>query len=369
MNYKVIILTAILSVIVLFGGCSSTITIGLHTLPDGSIRQMYTVSLDRAELSTLYTDEEISTIFNVTHAYLERYVENVESEAEQCAQENGYSTINPHCIGGVEYNTDELTITAVVLFSSAQFYNLYNEYVSGETPSDDQESSTTVEEGLFYDKNIYLSTKNPVADENSILSVYNSIESALAGQNISFNFDIKQLNLAYDYAILYTDAQVARIRSNADREYVQTETNTLTGLTYQMKHFVWNYDADGDNNISLYSYSIHSVSWYITALILVVIFGAVIYIVYIIKKRKSVAVSKQTTDMGEIVDAKKVDEFVGNNVESSANQADFDSNMSKIETDSNINNANIGNGADLDSVSKDTNAKPVDANSEKPKDD
>ena len=289
MNYKIILLTAIMSIIVLFGGCSSAITVGLHTLPDGSIRQMYTISLDRTEMSRHYTDEEINTIFEVSKNYVSNYIARVEALADQCATDNGYQ--GNHCISNTESNAENLTITGIIMYSSATFYNLFNATLAGQTPPSEEEgqeneSAITVEEGLFYDKNILMTGTNPIADEDSILTVYNAIEQALSNQGIEFTFDINQLNLAYDYAVLYTDAQVARIRSDADQEYIQTETNLATGATYQMKHFVWYYDADGDNTITLFSYSIHSVAWYVTALIIVVIFGVVLYIVYLIKKSK-----------------------------------------------------------------------------------
>ena len=290
MKFKLLVISLITIVVVMFGGCSSGVVVGMSALPDGTIRRSYTIDLDYNELSQKYTDTEIETIFNISKQYIENYLNNVVEKAKECALANGYvwTPDVTQCITKCEADNKELNIVATIMYSSATFYKLFNEYVSGGSGSgedSEQEQETQIIEGLFYDKIIFMQTTNPVADDQTIQKIYTDIESELNAQGINFEFDLSQINLAYDYAMPYTDAQVNRVRSDADEEYVVTEVNTTTGNSYNMKHFVWQYNADGDNTITLYRYSVNSVAWYITALILVVLFGAIITIVYYVKKK------------------------------------------------------------------------------------
>ena len=290
MNYKIFVLAVVSTIIFLFTGCSSSIAVGLSALPDGSIRQQYVINLNQNELKEHYTTDEIQTIFLVTKSCVDTYLSNFEKRATECARLNGYLIMPFSTENKIDNN--ELTIQATIYYANSAFYKLLNEYLSGGSTEEGEGSeeentteTTNVEEGLFYDKIILMQQINPVADDESIQTIYTTIESELDKQGIDFKFNISQINLSYDYAIPYTDAQVNRIRSDADEEYVVTEVNTVTGASYNMKHYVWQYDVDGDNTITLYRYKVNSVMWYILALCLVAVFAVALLVGYYVKKR------------------------------------------------------------------------------------
>lgn len=290
MNYKIFVLAVVSTIIFLFSGCSSSISVGLSALPDGSIRQQYVISLNQNELEEHYTTDEIQTIFEVTKNCVNTYLTNFEKKATEYAILNGYLIMPFSTENKIDNN--ELIIVATICYSNSAFYKLFNEYLSGGSTEEGEESeeenttdTTNVEEGLFYDKIILMQKNNPVADDETIQTIYTTIESELNKQGIDFKFNISQINLSYDYAIPYTDAQVNRIRSDADEEYIVTEVNTVTGASYNMKHFVWQYDVDGDNTITLYRYKVNSVMWYVLALCLVAVFAVVLLVGYYVKKK------------------------------------------------------------------------------------
>ena len=202
MKFKLLVISLITIVVVMFGGCSSGVVVGMSALPDGTIRQSYTIDLDYNELSQKYTDTEIETIFNISKQYIENYLKNVDLKAKECALANGYTGV--HCITKCEADNKELNIVATIMYSSATFYKLFNEYVSGSTGSgedSEEEQENQVIEGLFYDKIIFMQATNPVADDQTIQKIYTDIESELNTQGINFEFDLSQINLAYDYAM------------------------------------------------------------------------------------------------------------------------------------------------------------------------
>ena len=283
MNYKVLLFLSIISVIVLFSGCSTNITVGSHLLPNGTYRQTYVVNLDKQELATKYSNDEIVKIANVTLAYITNYCAKMDDKAKEFEIMNGYS--GEHCVHKVTSSETEsvITINSYILYSSVNFYNNLQEYINGGASEEENESKTEVKEGLFYDKIIFTKTTNPVADENSILTVYNQIETHLLNQGIEYKFDLNDINLCYDYAVPNDYAKVNRMRSNANKEYVQQE-ETQTDA-YQMKHFVWQYQPDGDNEVVIYRYAMNNYVWYITALILVVIFGVILWITHLLIKK------------------------------------------------------------------------------------
>lgn len=310
MNYKFSFLIMTVCVMCLFGGCSSTVSVGSHILPNGIYRQVVEVNLDKKELAQKYNDEEIAKIAEVSQNYVDSYLRGICTLARNYASLNGYLEPEKHCKYEVSLvpSKNDIDIKGIILFSSVQFYNAFNESLGSGEGNDKTDEEETVEKGLFYNKTILLNSQNPVADEDGILQVYNQIEAELASEGIEFKFSPSDANLSYDYAVPYTYYQASRIRSNADKEYMQVEVSGDT--SYNMMHFVWNYEQGGDNTIKMFVYQINSIAWYVTALILVVIFGIVIYLIYLFKKmRKSKqAVRVANTDGGErtiIVDTEK----------------------------------------------------------------
>ena len=284
MNIKLMLVLSILSIIVLFSGCSSNITVGSHLLPDGTYRQTYVVNLDKKELATKYTNEEIAKIANVTLAYITNYCAKVDDDAKIFEIKNNYS--GEHCVHKVTSSESEnlITINSYILYSSLKFYNNFQKYLNNNISQDDsEESKTEIKKGLFYDKIIFTRTTNPLADKNSIMKVYDKIEIYLLSQGVDFKFDLKDINLCYDYAVPNDYAKVNRMRSNANKEYIQQE-ETQDGA-YQMKHFVWKYQPNSDNEIVIYRYAINNYVWYISALILVVIFAVILWITHLLVRK------------------------------------------------------------------------------------
>lgn len=289
MNYKIIFLSTIMFIIILFSGCSSNVSVGLNVMPDGSVVQSYSVNFDKQELSQLYSDEEIDTIYEVTKTYINDYLKTTLLSVKEFAFENGYNEIswalNPPVKCELSESKDTLQIKGNIIFIDVNFYRSYNKYLSGDEGTDTETTSNTTIEGLFYDKIIFMESTNPVANSDTLNSVYTQIQQRLSIKGIDFTFDVNDATVYYDYAVPYSDAQVNRIKSNADKEYLTSETNANNGDSYIMKHFVWKYNSDGDNTITLYGYKINSVAWYLTALIMVVIFGLILLVIYFTKKK------------------------------------------------------------------------------------
>lgn len=280
----------------IFGGCSSAVSVGMSVLPDGTIRQSFSVVLDAKELSQKYSAEDVEKIYSTVYEYLDDYKKRVNSLASSYMLEKGMinrypwkSSISPSENGGM---TPSGQITCYVLFYSSYFYEEYLNYIgSGSTDDDEADAEPKTSKGWLFDTIIFQDTTLPIADLAEIERVYNEIKTELSAQGVELNEDVKLANLAYDYAVPYSYAQVNRIKSNADREYTQNEKQLNEDGTvaseYSMKHFVWNYDPDGENRLVLYRYRIHSVAWYILALALVVVFGAIMILCNFIAKKRN----------------------------------------------------------------------------------
>ncbi len=300
MKSKYMFFVALMFVACIFGGCSSAVSVGMSILPDGTIRQTFSVVLDANELSQKYTTDEIEKIYNTAYKYLDDYKNRVVSLAKKYSAEKGMgeyripwkAEISPSKNNGM---TQSGQITCYVQFYNSFFYDEYLEYIgsssssgSSEDTSIDEESST--KKGWLFDTIIFQDTTLPVADLEKIQSVYDEIKTSLSSQGVALSDDVRLVNLSYDYAVPYTYAQVNRIRSNADKEYVQSEqqlnTDGSVASEYNMKHYVWNYNPDGENRLVLYRYRIHAVAWYLLALALVGVFGIIMLICHLITKKK-----------------------------------------------------------------------------------
>lgn len=299
MKGRYILFAALMFVVCIFGGCSSAVSVGMSVLPDGTIRQTFSVVLDAKELSQKYDADDVEKIYSTVYEYLDNYKTRVNALASSYMAEKGMvnrypwkSSISPSENGGM---TPSGQITCYVLFYSSYFYDEYLNYIGsgsgGESGDDDADAEPTTKKGWLFDTIIYQDTTLPIADLEQIQSVYDQIKTSLSAQGVELNEDVKLANLSYDYAVPYSYAQVNRIKSNADREYTQSEkqlnADGSVASEYSMKHFVWNYDPDGENRLVLYRYRIHSVAWYILALVLVVVFGAIMILCNFISKKKN----------------------------------------------------------------------------------
>lgn len=290
-------------VVFAFCGCSSAVTVGMSVLPDGTIRQSFSVTLDAKELSAKYDNDEIQAIYSVAYDYLNAYQATVNARAleyiEEYSMQGRYpwkAWIEPSTNEGM---TTTSKITCYVLFYSSYFYEEYVRFVGGEDADDEGEeddTEATIQKGLFYDTIIYQETTLPIADLEQIQSVYNSISAELLARGVELTDGVNLASIYYDYAVPQTYAQVNRLRANCDREYTQIETQVLmdgSSFSYNMKHFVWQYEPDGENRVVLYRYRVNAVAWYVSALVLVVIFGLVLLVAHKIiscrNKRKAQA--------------------------------------------------------------------------------
>lgn len=278
-------------IVCIFTGCNSAVTVGFGVLPDGSIRQVYQVVLDENELKLKYSGENIEKIYTTTYDYLNKLKESANLRAEQYMTEKGMSSHYPWRAGiePAENNgvTSNGTIACVIQFYSEYFYKEYIKFIGG-TVSDEGESEVTTKKGFFYDTIIYQDTELPVADIVEIQSVYDEIKNELLAKGVVFNEDLTKANIYYDYVVPLSYAQVNRLKSNAIREYIQVENQKVASgdtVAYNMKHYVFKYNPDGDNRLVLYRYRVNSVVWYLFALALLIVFAIVLLISYGIRTK------------------------------------------------------------------------------------
>ena len=351
MNTKYILFAALVFVVCIFGGCSSGVSVGLSVLPDGTIRQSYTVVLDANELSKKYSTEKVQKIYSTVYEYLDNWKTSVNLKAEAyrgtyMADSGHYpwiANISPSADNGM---TPSGQITAYVLFYSSYFYDEYYKFVYGDTGEDDDDADEeyTTKKGWLFDTIIFQDMTVPIADQTGIQEYYNELKTDLASQGIELNEDIKLANIAYDYAVPYSYAQVNRIKSNADREYTQNEKQLSSGgvaTEYTMKHYVWNYDANGENRLVLYRYRVHAVAWYVLALVLVVVFGAIMILCnFISKKRKARKVGANAVSIQTIYPHTESDIVDNQNINNDTTNINIDNTTKNIEK---INNNNENN--------------------------
>lgn len=286
MKNRFIIAGVLMFLVFAFCGCSSSVNIGMSLLPDGTIRQSFSVVLDEREISAKYDEDEAQAIYDVVYDYLNAYQIRINDLAA--------SYIDGHTMLGrypwkawiePQENTGTTRdgrIVCYVLFASSYFYDEYVKYVSGEPSGDEEEASEAkIEEGVFCDKIIYQDTTLPIADAEEIQKVYDEIKSELSARGVSLGADVKFANICYDYAVPQDYARVNRLKANCDTEYLQTEMKKMldgTSESYVMKHYVWNYEPDGDNRLVLYRYRVNAVAWYVAALVLVAVFAVVMLV-------------------------------------------------------------------------------------------
>lgn len=288
MKNRFIVAGVLMFLVCAFCGCSSSVNVGMSLLPDGTIRQSFSVVLDEREIAQKYDEDEAQAIYDVVYDYLNAYQIEINdlamtyiTEHEMLGRYPWKAWIEPQENTGT---TRGGRIVCYILFASSYFYNEYVALRSGEPSGGEEEedaSETTIEEGLFCDKIIYQDTTLPIADAEEIQKVYDEIKAELSARGVSLGEDVKFANICYDYAVPQDYARVNRLKANCDTEYLQTEMRKMldgTSESYVMKHYVWNYEPDGDNRLVLYRYRVNAVAWYVAALVLVAVFAVVMLV-------------------------------------------------------------------------------------------
>lgn len=304
MKSRYILFAVLMFAVCVFGGCSSAVSVGMSVLPDGTIRQTFSVVLDAKELFNKYDADDVEKIYSTVYDYLDDYKTRINTLASEYMLEKGMTSRYPWKSSISPSENDGMTqsgqITCYVLFYSSYFYDEYLNYIGSGSDDDDTDTELTTKKGWLFDTIYFEDTTLPIADLEQIQSVYDQIKTSLSAQGVELNYDVKLANLSYDYAVPYTYAQANRIKSNADKEYTQSEkqlnNDGSVASEYSMKHFVWNYDPDGENRLVLYRYRIHAVAWYLLALVLVVAFGAIMVLCHLISKKKNAR--KMSADVG-----------------------------------------------------------------------
>ena len=230
--------------------------------------------------------------FDVSEVEKSQFIANLQNEITQIRNEflmnftliyianpkEEYKLNSGLLFSNVAYDSANDTVGFDMVFTSVGAWNYYHNTSS-------QNSETNNDTNIFVSKNISqgtfpFSAKINLGDGESIyvgerykqryLQALDglSVESKLKG---SYN-----PTLIYNYSTYYS-----RLHSNADIEYTDEINHS---------HHVWMVESQNltaDNSIQITSYTIHTSSWYILALVFTIVLGFILYVILDYKNIKN----------------------------------------------------------------------------------
>lgn len=266
----------------------SAVNMGVYIYADGSIMQTYEVSLEKAELQKIGIDSD-----------------ELLNKIDELTLSQWQNASNGKDLSGITFEVEKQSYVRIVKIKFASFDDYARFYeIDTSTPTEDN-----VEKTLFYNKKYYRDSESGYKTIDTT-NVYNEIKSFLLTNYFESEEQMMEntKNIITSTTLVYPSS----LKTKSNATYFQTTGN------YDI--YVWQNtlanELNGNNQtLKVWKtyYTIENrIAWYSLAVVMAIIFGLVLFVVLLIKKKKTKTQPTQPTltSQEEIVLPPQLEEFL-----------------------------------------------------------